>query len=868
MPSYSQAGRSLRITTPLGEDVLLLVGFRGASSISQLFRFELDLLAEVNTNIKFEDILGHSVTVELHLANDETCYFNGILKRFSQGLSDDIFTTYHAEVVPKPWLLTKTVQSRIFQNMSVPDILNRVLTGCDFTLELSGEYYPRNYCVQYRESDFDFASRLMEDEGIYYFFQHTESAHKMVVSDAPTTHPELPLQSTIIFEQVHSGVQQDMRVRTWEKAQELRSAKYTVRDYCFEMPTGNLQETNPTVDQVKVGAVTHKLNLAGNQVEIYEYPGGYAKRYDAVDSSGSAYAQGLTQMVDDRSRIVRVRMEEEECAALEITGGGDCGNFAPGYTFKLQGHPNGDGEYLLTRVEHNARQSGYRTGEKDEFSYDNRFVCIPTGLTYRPPRVTPKPVIEGVQTATVTGPPGQSSSGQSPFVDQYGRIKVHFHWDRQGQMNSNSSCWLRVGQIWAGNQWGAFFWPRAGQEVIVAFEDGDPDRPIVVGSVYNAANMPPYALPANSALGGIRSASVGGNSGQNFNGVVFNDTLGKEHLSLHSENNMSLNAEKDKQFHGGGNKGERIYGYSVHTVGAGSGSGGGPEDGGSGGGGNTWTSTPVQQPTPVFTTPTTSTSSSSSSSVTKPFDNFNPVKYNPDPAGQTYAGMDVSNCYGTDIALTAGINQTWVLGNMSRRAVSPLDFLNDLGYLKTVFVLEALGIAGGEVASALPFPEVISEAICSVLDLGVNNYVCAPQTDFIFGKHNQIELRPPKDSSFQIGVSMTQYTPLLVLSVGLVIDALLVQLLYLGYMGETDDSKLVEIVKICNDIAGVLQLVIKMLAEYYKTGSNALTRAYQAVFGAKRIALQPLPAGAAAAPAGGAAPAVADVGGPAAAIPL
>ena len=447
MPNYSQAGRWLQITTPLGADQLLLVGFRGQESISRLFRFELDLLAEANTDIQFQDIIGQGVTIQLLLPNEDIRYFNGIVKRFGQGASDEIFTVYRAEVVPQPWLLTKTMQSRVFQNMSVPDILNEVLSGCDFTFELSENYYPRNYCVQYRESDFDFASRLMEDEGIYYFFRHSDGGHQMVVTDAPTSYPELPGQSTVIYEPRQGGVGERMRIRTWEKDQELSSNQYTLGEYCFEIPTGNLEQSAPIIDQVQVGTATHKFKLAGQELEIYDYPAGCAKRYDGVDSGGGAFAQGFTQMSADRTRIVGVRMEEEECAGLEVTGTSDCGNLSAGYMFTLEGHFNGDGDYLLTRVEHHATLTGYRAEEKDEFNYDNRFVCMPTGLAYRPRRVTAKPVIAGFQTATVTGPPGDTSSGQSVYCDQYGRVKVQFHWDREGGMDSTSSCWLRVAHL-------------------------------------------------------------------------------------------------------------------------------------------------------------------------------------------------------------------------------------------------------------------------------------------------------------------------------------------------------------------------------------------------------------------------------------
>jgi hypothetical protein len=262
-----------------------------------------------------------------------------------------------------------------------------------------------------------------------------------------------------------------------------------------------------------------------------------------------------------------------------IEGKSDCAQFTAGNKFTLERHFDADASYLLTRVEHEATDEGYRSDHysADQFTYENSFTCIPETLRYRPQRVTRVPVIEGAQTATVVGPPGEEI-----WVDKYGRVKVQFHWDRKGKMNADSSCWLRVAQVWAGNGWGSFFWPRIGHEVVVVFEEGDPDQPLIIGSVYNADNMPWYTLPINKQLGGIKSESVRGTAKKNYNAIVFNDEKGKEHISIHSEHNLSLNSEFDKMIHAGRHKGERVALANVLTVGKivplGGGSGGGGMD--------------------------------------------------------------------------------------------------------------------------------------------------------------------------------------------------------------------------------------------------------------------------------------------------
>jgi type VI secretion system secreted protein VgrG len=561
MPTHIQADRPLIVTTPLGKDDLLLTGFRGHEGISQLFGFQLDLLAERATEIHFDKILGESVTVELRLADGDKRYFNGLVKRFSQGVRDETFVKFTAEVVPKLWLLTKKVRSRIFQHISVPDILRQVFTGLDVSYQISGTYYPRDYCVQYRESDFDFASRLMEEEGIHYFFKQANGSHQLVVTDIKN--PTVEGQSSVIYEELFGGNREDMRITDWEKTQELRSGEYTLWDHSFELPANNLEAKRKTLDSVTVGKVTHKLNVGGNdKLEIYDYPGGYAQRFDGIDPNGTPRPKDVKRIFEDRDRTVRVRMEQEDVACLEIRGASNCGNFAAGCKFTLDRHFDANGQYLLTNVEHEAHQGGYRSDETPEFDYKNTFTCIPATLRYRPQRVTPKPVIAGMQTATVVGP-----AGEEIFCDRYGRVKVQFHWDREGKKDANSSCWLRVAQLWAGKGWGAFFWPRIGHEVVVIFEEGDPDQPLIIGSVYNAANMPAFRLPGAKKFAGIKSATVNGTAGKNFNGILFVDEQGKEHLSIHSERHMVINAEFDTSYTTGRQIGQRVPGAKTVTVG-------------------------------------------------------------------------------------------------------------------------------------------------------------------------------------------------------------------------------------------------------------------------------------------------------------
>jgi len=365
----------------------------------------------------------------------------------------------------------------------------------------------------------------MEEEGIYYFFNHADGSHKMVVADTPMSHPDVPGATTAIYEVIEGGLRKEDRVHSWEKRQEIRSGKYTLWDQCFELPGQNLEAVKPVLASVQVGTVSHTLKVAGNdKLELYDFPGGYAQRFDGITPGGGDRASDIQNIFQDNARTTAIRMQQETTPALSIAGQSTCRQFTAGHKFTLDRHFNANGVYVLTHVGHSATMGDtYTTGSDTSPIYENSFECIPTTLPFKPAQTTSRPTVEGTQTAVVVGNPGDEI-----FTDKYSRVKVQLPWDRQGQHDANSSCWARVGTLWAGKQWGMIHIPRVGQEVIVAFEEGDPDRPIIVGSVYNAEQMPPYELPANMTQCGIKSRSSKGGTPANFNEIRLEDKKGSE----------------------------------------------------------------------------------------------------------------------------------------------------------------------------------------------------------------------------------------------------------------------------------------------------------------------------------------------------
>jgi type VI secretion system secreted protein VgrG len=485
--SITQSERVLTVATPLGPDVFTLAGLSGREEISRLFSFQLDLLLENGKDAPLDQLVGQPTTVTLALPGGGSRFFNGIASRVSQGARGARFTSYRAEIVPRFWLLTRTQQSRVFAQRTVPDIVRQVLGDVsDVELRLVGSHQPRNYCVQYRESDFAFVSRLMEEEGIFYFFEHTQGGHTLVLADSPAGHPDVPGSRLVAFDAIGSGSDPAAAVFAWEKTQELRAGKVTLRDHNFQLPDDPLEGTALIRESVRVGQVTHRLRVGGNDgLEMYDYPGGYAERFDGIGPTGGEQPGELQKLFAAAQQTAQVRMDEEALPSLTVAGASNCRQFTSGHRFALERHPSADGAYVLTRVEHTVRVMDPGAGERG-LQYDNRFTCIPEALPFRPPRITPRAVIPGTQSALVVGPPGEEI-----FTDKYGRVKVQFAWDRQG----DSSCWIRVSQAWSGTDIGMFWVPEIGDEVVVAFEEGDPDRPIVLGRVFNGRSLPPPPPP-------------------------------------------------------------------------------------------------------------------------------------------------------------------------------------------------------------------------------------------------------------------------------------------------------------------------------------------------------------------------------------
>lgn len=537
--------RPMTLTTPVGKDVLDPLAFTAQEGLSQLFHFQIEARAEIAKEVAFDKLLGQKATVQLDLPGGKKRWFNGVCHRVAQGSSDVTYTHYRLELVPQFWLLTRKAQSRIFQHLAVPDILKKVFEGLDVAFELQGTFAPRDFCVQYRETDFNFASRLMEEEGIFYFFKHTADGHKMVVANSAQSHPDMPEQNKILYDPKSGAVREEGRIGSWEKVQELRSGKYTVWDHCFELPHKHLEADKTIVDTVPVGQVPHKLKVAGNdRLEIYEWPGEYAQRYDGVDRGGGDRPADVQKIFEDNKRTVEIRMQQEALPSLLIHGGSNCRQLVSGYKFTLATLPDdklgkllrAEGPYVVTAISHIATQNESEGG----FRYQNNFTAIPLALPFRPPRNTPKPFVQGSQSAVVVGP-----SGEEIFTDKYGRVKVQFHWDRQGKNDADSSCWVRVGTPWAGKQWGMIHIPRIGQEVLVDFQEGDPDQPIIVGSVYNAEQMPPFKLPENKTQSGLRTRSTLKGTPENFNELRFEDKKGSEDIYFHAEKDFHRKVEHD-----------------------------------------------------------------------------------------------------------------------------------------------------------------------------------------------------------------------------------------------------------------------------------------------------------------------------------
>jgi len=513
----TQAQRQIAVSTPLGEDVLLLDSMSGTEKLSELFSFELVLLSADATKVKFNDILGQNVTIRLDLPEVETPrYFNGFVSRFVKTSAGGSLAKYRATVVPWFWFLTRTADCRIFQEMTVPDIIKKVFRDqgfSDFDDKLNGKYRKWEYCVQYRETDFNFVSRLMEQEGIYYFFKHENGKHLLVLADSISAHQPYPNYGEIRYRPPDEAAPGDENISDWSVEQVIQPGACALNDFDFIAPKKALQAKTKVVRE-----------HATPDFEVYDYPGEYTE-----------YKEG--------EQYSKVRINELQAQFELSQGQTDARGLSVGCTFKLVEYPVEElcKEYLVTSATYQLESGGYESDE--ESGRDGAFSCSFTVLDstqqYRPVRATPKPMIRGLQTAFVVG-----KSGEEIWTDEHGRVKLQFHWDRAGKADENSSCWVRVAQVWAGKKWGAIYTPRIGQEVIVEFLEGDPDRPMVTGRVYNGDNTPPYALPANATMSTIKSNTSKG--GQGFNEIRFEDKKKKEQIYIHAQKNMDIRVNNDR----------------------------------------------------------------------------------------------------------------------------------------------------------------------------------------------------------------------------------------------------------------------------------------------------------------------------------
>jgi len=546
--TFSQEGRLLQIKTTLGVTELLLEKLTLEETLSKPFELKVVMLSG-NFEVDIKSLLRSNATISLKLADGTERYFNAVFSSITQSIqsggqaaggeedegdSAPKLAVYEAILVPKMWFLSLNSDCKIFQSMSVPDIVGKVLKDAavsDYSFRTQGTYPVRDYCVQYRESSLNFISRLLEEEGIFYYFEHTDSKHTVVFADKSSVLGTCPGQAAATYAYDEEGwVTEDEGregVASLERIEAAFTGKSALTDYNFETPNlsllGNLGTTNE---------------------EVYEYPGEYTEK-------------------EDGSRYTRIRLEELEATQFVVTGTSRCRAFRPGVNFKLKKHYRTDTnkDYFLTSVKHEAQDSTYRRDQGKSHYYNNTFTAIPKTVAYRPPRDTVRPTVKGLQPAVVVG-----KAGEEIWVDKYGRVKVQFFWDRVGKKDDNSSCWVRVSQIWAGKNWGWITIPRIGQEVLVDFLEGDPDRPIIVGRVYNADQTVPYTLPDNQTQSGIKSRSSKGGGSANFNEIRFEDKMGSEQISVHAEKDMDTLVEHDDTQHVQNDRTINVDGKHTETI--------------------------------------------------------------------------------------------------------------------------------------------------------------------------------------------------------------------------------------------------------------------------------------------------------------
>jgi len=518
-----------------GPDQLGVVSFQGTEHISWPYEYEIELA--VKFEVDFDKIIGQTALLSLVDGGDNRL-IHGIINRFEYMQQGPTFYRYRATLVPRLWLLSVGEDSRIFQEMTVPEIIEKVLKDAgirsdQYRLNTNRSYSPREYCVQYSESNLNFISRLMEEEGIFYFFEHTNKDHILVIGDHQGANVPIDSPDTIVYRESTGGVGTNECIEEFNYSNSIRVGKIVLNDYNFKKPALDLKaEDNADKDK---------------ELEVYEYPGEYEDSSEGKD-------------------LAKLRIEELQVPRKTSNGKINTYRLIPGYRFSLDEHPQDtcNIEYLITSVTNNGYQPQTLEEEAgasgEEVMQESRFETIPASVPYRSPRETERVRMQGIQTAVVVGP-----SGEEIYTDKHGRVKVQFHWDRQGKRDEKSSCWIRVAQLWAGAGWGAMFIPRIGQEVIVDFIEGDPDRPIITGRVYNGEQTPPYPLPADKTKSTIKSDSTTGGGGSNE--FRFEDKKGSEEIYLHGQKDWTIAIDNDKNQTVGNNESLSVGNNRTKTVG-------------------------------------------------------------------------------------------------------------------------------------------------------------------------------------------------------------------------------------------------------------------------------------------------------------
>ncbi len=511
-----EMARNIRIETSFASGAIRIRKVRIEEAISTPYTIDLEMLAE-QPDIAYADALGRTATVELRMPDGEFLPYHGIVTRFAYAGRSGRQHLYRATLRPWIWLLSQTSDCRIFQEMNVPDIVAKVFRDAghtDFESSLEETYPQREYCVQYGETSLAFVQRLLESEGISYFFRHEAERHVLVLVDSNAGFRKQPGVETAHFD-VSGDVDPEEGdiVKAWTVAGEVCSGRHSVDTFDFTKPRQDLFATLDVAEQ-------HPFA----DLEVYE------PTHDFVAPA-------------DGERQAKLRAQMRAARHEVVEGSGSVRGFAAGHRFTLADHPSSpeNAEHVLLRVVHEITASGYETGQDEEFRYANEFAAIKSVRPFRPERSTPRPRMGGPQTAIVVG-----KSGEEIWTDEHGRVKVKFHWDRAEASDDTSSCWMRVAQTFAGPSYGAQWVPRIGHEVVVEFLEGDPDRPIIVGSVYNGAAKPPFALPDSRTQSGIRTRSSKEGGDEDCNELRFEDKKGEEEILLHAQKNQTIVVENDQ----------------------------------------------------------------------------------------------------------------------------------------------------------------------------------------------------------------------------------------------------------------------------------------------------------------------------------